>query len=189
MTISVVPVKYTPYTTEVTTYETGITDWKDIELAYRNRELRNKVVCRIDVLQKLSVYFMPETINEFRAVFLYVMKGLCRDPEMFSTFVKEMLNRDERFRRTIHDIYNGCPEEISFGEHLINAFANVIMNAEAMYRSFFRGKSQVVICTSDGYLYFSTVDDAGEKLVLPEKVDCEVLSYAKNWRGDIYFIE
>lgn len=183
-----VPVKYTKRLVDVIVYDTGISDWQDIEECYRGAILRDKVVCRIDATYVLYSYFKKETIEKYRPVFMYIIKGLSTDAEKFSACIKDLMNEDETFRSRIRDIYNSCPEDCSFGWHIINTLANAVLSVEAAYRSFFRGKPEVVVCLSDGYLYFS-VEDSDRITTLPCEVNCEVISHAKNWRGTIQFHE
>lgn len=183
-----VPIKYTKCTTTVTNYDTGLTDWENLDEFYRDRILRDKVVCRLDAALFLTKYFEEETVRTYRPVLMMMAKGLVTDPVKFSNCVKDFMQCDKKFRSAIHDIFNSCPEEQSFGGYIIDVLADVFKNAESTYRGFFRGKPEVVICISNGYLYFS-VEDINKKPLLPDKIDCEVLSYAKNWRGDFQFIE
>jgi hypothetical protein len=183
-----VSIKYTKCTTTVTTYDTGIKDWDNLESYYRNNSIRNKVVCRADVMQLLECYFEMETIKKYRYVLMLIMKGQVKDPKQFSGCIKDFMSMDKKFRSAIQDIYNSCPEEQSFGYHIMQVLADVLINAESSYRGFFRGKPEVVICVSDGYLYFS-VEDSNSKPLLPNRIDCEVLSYAKNWNGEFQYIE
>lgn len=174
--------KYTKNTLTVVTYDTGITDWEGILDAYRNQPLRNKVVCRLDACQFLSMYFTPEFVKKYRPVIMMIMKAQVTDATQFSNVIKDMMQQDSRFKEKLHDIYYSCPEEVSFGSHIIQTLANVLRSTEERYRSFFRHRPEVVICISDGYLYFS-VDDDTYLPELPDKVDCEVISYAKSWNG------
>lgn len=183
-----VPVKYTKSTTTVTTYDTGLTDWKDLDDCYKDMILRDKVVCKMDVSLLLTKYFEEDTVRKYRPVLMLMAKGLITDPVRFSNCVKDFIQCDKKFRSSIHDIYHSCPEEQSFGSHIIDVLADVFKNAESTYRGFFRGKPEVVICISDGYLYFS-VEDINKEPMLIERLDCEVLSYAKNWRGNFQFLE
>lgn len=183
-----VPVKYTKCSTSVITYDTGLTDWDNIDALYRGAILRDKVVCKMDLAMLLSKYFSADTIKVYRPVLLMLAKGLVTDPIKFSNCIQDLIGKDEVFRNVIRDIFNSCPEDKSFGWHIIDVLADVFKNAESTYRSFFRGKPEVVICISDGYLYFS-VEDALREPMLIDRLDCEVLSYAKNWRGDFQFIE
>lgn len=183
-----VPVKYTKCTTTVVTYDTGLTDWDGLDDIYKGSILRDKVVCKMDISMLLSRYFKEETIRKYRPVLLMIAKGLITDPVKFSNCIKEFIDIDEVFHDAIHDIFNSCPEEQSFGSYIIDVLADVFKNAESTYRSFFRGKPEVVICISDGYLYFS-VEDVVREPMLIHKLDCEVLSYAKNWRGNFQYFE
>lgn len=183
-----VPVKYTKCTTTVTTYDTGLTDWDGIDSFYRGQSLRDKVVCRLDTALLLTRYFEEETVRTYRPVLMLIVKGLVTDPDRFSKCIKEFMELDSRFRSAVQTIYNSCPEEQSFGNYIIEVLADIFKNAESTYRSFFRGKPEVVICVSDGYLYFS-VEDSLRVPTLPDNIDYEVLSYAKNWRGDFQFLE
>lgn len=178
--------KYTKETVEVITYDTGITDWVGIDSLYRNGSFRDKVIGRIDATYYLNTYFSPDIIAKYRHVFMKMAKGSITDPELFSGAIMRLLNEDPVFVESIHEIFYSCPHDVIFGYYLIQTIANVFISTEAMYRSFFRGRPEVVICVSDGYLYFSWADDKTGPL-LPDKIKCEVLSYAKNWDGSFRY--
>ena len=178
-----VSVKYLKEVTDVITYDTGLTDWVNIDKLYRNKSLRNKVVVRFDVTEFLSKYFELKTIREYRPVFMMIANGLVTDAEKFSAVLTQLVNTDAVFKKEIVNLFHSCPEESSLGAHIIDSIANVFKSVELNYRSFFRGKPEVVICVSDGWLYFS-VEDTEYAPELPNDVKCEVLSYAKNWRGN-----
>ncbi len=183
MTTDLQSIKYTKVITSVTHYDTGLCDWSDIEMAYRNQSLRGKVVCRFDAAYFLNAYFSDEIILKYRPALLMLAKALVMDSEQFSDVIKDLLKMDKVFANKIHDIFHSCPEERSFGWHIIQTLADVFINVESRYRTFFRNRSEVVICVSDGYLYYS-FDDIGIGPLLPDRVDCEVLSNVKNWNGN-----
>lgn len=176
------PVKYTKYSVTITTYDTGIADWDNVELCYRGESLREKVVCRLDACKFLDKYFLPSTIEKYRPVLMMIMKGIVSDPNTLSKCIYDLIDIDEVFREQIVHMFHSCPEDTTFGVYIIKTLADTLINAEINYRNFFRGLPQTVICISDGYLYFS-VEDKNNEALLPDKVECEVLSYAKNWRG------
>lgn len=183
-----VSIKYLKDTTTVTTYDTGLTDWDNLDNLYRGKSLRNKVVVRFDVTKFLNKYFEIETIQEYRPVFMMIANGLVTDPNQFSAVLTQLVNTDKVFAKEVINLFHSCPEESSLGTHIIESIAGVFKSVELNYRSFFRGKPEVVICVSNGWLYFS-VEDTEYTPVLPNEVECEVLSYAKNWRGNFRLFE
>lgn len=179
-------VKYTHDTTKVTTYHTQIQDWDNIENMYRNQQFRDKVICRIDVSYYLERYLQRDTIKQYRPVIMMIAKGLLMDANKFSDIMMYLIDNDSKFVEEIVHLYHSCDEQSTFGHHIIQTFADVFREAENDYRSFFRHKPEVVICVSNGYLYFS-FEDTERGPLLPDKVDYEVLSYAKNWKGEVRY--
>lgn len=186
MTTELQSVKYTKTTTSVTYYDTGICDWADLDEVYRYQSLRGKVVCKMDATYFLNAYFSEETIEKYRPVLLMIAKALVLDPTQFSDVIKDLLKMDPVFALKIHDIFHSCPEDRSFGWHIIQTLADVFINVESRYRTFFRNRPEVVICVSNGFLYYS-FDDTGIGPLLPDKVNCEVLSNVKNWNGEFRY--
>ena len=186
MITELMPVKYTKEEAAVIRYDTGFTEWENLDSYYKGRTLRNKVVCKFDAMLLLTDFFTQDIIKEYRDVFIAVAKGTITDPEFFSKVIKATIKADPVFANKITDLYYSCPEDVSFGSYIIMSLANRLSNIEADYRSFFRGSPEVVICMSNGYLYYS-FEDSVEGPLLPDKVDCEVLSYAKNWTGNFRY--
>lgn len=179
-------VKYTKDTTRVITYDTGVTDWDDLDSFYRGRSLRNKVVCKADITMFLKELFSEEIISKYRPVLMMIAKGQITDPKQFSDVVKDLIKMDDVFRNKINFLFHGCPEDVSFGQYIIQNIAGIITDTETRYRTFFRGNPEVVICISNGWLYFS-VEDILRAPMLPDEISCEVLSYAKNWNGQFRY--
>lgn len=175
-------VKYTREQAKVITYDTGIQDWENLDQYYQGQSLRNKVVCKTDITVFLNELFSEETIKKYRPVLMMIAKGLLTDPQQFSAVIKDFIKMDEVFADKINYLFHGCPEDISFGSYIIENIAGILKDTESRYRTFFRGNPEVVICTSDGWLYFSFEDSLSGPF-LPDKIECEVLSYAKNWKG------
>lgn len=182
-----VPIKYTRQLTSVQEYDTGIKDWAGIRDAYEGISIRDKVVCRLDACLSWDRFFKRETIIKYRKALMLIAKGLVTDPKQLSEAILQLVKIDETFSKAINNIFHGCPEDVPFGYHIMQTLANVLISTEEDYRSFFRGKSEVVICISDGYLYFSFEDSEAGPLLIEKDVECEVLSYAKNWKGAIQY--
>lgn len=175
-------IKYTKSVASVTCYDTGIADWAGVYEAYKDQVLRGKVVCRMDAASFLNVYFSEETVRVYRPVLLMMAKGLVINAEQFSGAIKDFIKMDAVFAERINDLFHSCPEDVSFGTHIVQSLADVIVNVESKYRTFFRGRPEVVICVSDGWLYYS-FDDMMSGPLLPDKAEQEVLSHVKNWNG------
>lgn len=188
MVIDTQTIKYTKTDVRVVHYDTGISDWEGIADVYRGQSIRNKVICRFDAAKFLNMYFSEETIRVYRPVLLMLAKAQVTDPTKFSGAIKDFIKMDSVFADKIHYMYHSCPEDVSFGVHVIQCLANVFVNTESRYRTFFRNRPEVVICISDGWLYYS-FEDAKDGPLLPDKIECEVLSYAKNWNGNFRYRE
>lgn len=188
MEINSIVLKYTKIPVNVATYDTGLSDWNDIDDTYRGSTLREKVVCRIDVTNVLTQMFTPDTVNKYKPVIMMIAKGQVTDPNTLSKCIQDFIEMDALFRTRIVQLFHSCPDEDNFGWYVIQAIANLLLNVEAEYRSFFRGTSNVVICVSNGFLYFS-IEDVFNEPVLPHKVEWEVLSRVKNWNGKFNFAE
>lgn len=179
-------VKYTKTFVRVIYYDTGISDWEGIDNVYKGQLLRNKVVCKLDVSVFLKGYFSLDIIEKYRKELLLVAKAKVTDAELLSKVLLALLKEDTYFAEKINFLYHSCPVDISFGSYIIQKMADVFRDVEERYRTFFRGRPEVVICVSDGYLYFSFEDNSTGPL-LPDNLKCEVLSYAKNWSGNIRY--
>lgn len=179
-------VKYTKTDIQVITYDTGLSDWHGIENVYAGASLRDKVVARVDMTQFLTEFFSVETVTKYRPVLMMIAKAQIMDPNKLSAVILDLLRMDKVFANKIHYLFHSCPEDISFGVHIIQKLADTLLGVQARYRSFFTGRQEMIICNSDGWLYLS-FNDSKEGPLLPDNVKCEVLSYAKSWDGNIRY--
>lgn len=178
--------KYTKTPVRVIYYDTGITDWENLDDAYKEQFFRNKVICKADVSRFLNQFFLDTTVSKYRNELLTIAKAKVTDANILSHVMLQFIKEDSRFAERIHYLFHSCPNTTSFGSYLIQRLADVFRETEERYRTFFRGRPEVVICISDGYLYFS-FEDSEVGPLLPDDLDCEVLSYAKNWNGNIRY--
>ena len=174
--------KYVRGTVPVNEYETGWVDYPDIDSYYRNVTIRDKVIIKMDLAKFYEEYFEKETIAKYKPVIFMIAKGLVTDPTTLSNVIMDFINNDRVFKKQITTLYYSCPDDMSFGHHIMNTLAMIPTRVEEDLRSFFRGKPSVVICTSDGYLYFS-IEDTTRIPLLPYEIEYEVLSNVKSWRG------
>lgn len=172
--------KYTKVPVDVIVYDTGLMDWGNMNAIY-SMKVRDKIICKLDAMEYLNEYFSPETIKQYRDALWFIATGQCKDAQLLSELINEFINIDDKFASKIYDIFVSCPEDRVFGYYLMEVLAITIMNVEDMYRSFFRHKTEVVICLDKGYLYFS-ISDKSKSIELPDDIKCEVL-YVKNWQG------
>lgn len=178
--------KYTKASVEVYTFETGLSVWKDIEWYYRDESFRDKVICRIDTIPLLHDIFSREILEKYRTAIFFLASMQSHDPEQISGIIRQLADIDKLFASKITEYYYTCDMDVSFGEYIIQSIADAIRMQENRFRDFFRGKTESVICLSNGYLYIC-VPDGWDTIAMPEKVNCEVISNAKNWSGQITF--
>ena len=188
MMTETVTLKYTKSNVSVDNYDTGLSLWNGIDEVYRDSNLREKVVVKMDIMDTLCKYFEKDTIKEYREVLLAVAEGRVTDPELLSKVITSLVEDDEIFPEKLNILFQSCPEDSSFGSYIIYSLASTIKSVENFYRTYFRGRAEVVVCLSHGYLYFS-VPDENRDCLLPEEKECEVLSYAKSWKGTFKYEE
>lgn len=177
--------KYTKEVLNVYTLPTGLRVWDKIDSYYKDYQFRDKVICRIDVVKLLTDTFSKKTLEAYRnAIFNIASLGIS-DPEKLSNMIITLAKNDVVFASKLNEYYYTCDIDCSFGEYIITSLANKILYYEDFFRQSFRGMTQSVICLSAGYLYICLPDVSG-KHWMPCNAEVEVLSYAKNWRGETY---
>lgn len=187
MNVSTRKIAYTRDYTEVYEYENGLAIWKDIDYYY-DTEVREKVIMRIDVMPYLTDIFSIGTITKYRSLIWNLAAKRNLNVNQISAALIEMVKTDSTFEVKLNEFYYTCDMGVSFGDYILSSIADAILAVEDRYRSFFRGINQKVICSSFGYLYIAVPDDY-VKILLPEKVNYEVISYAKNGSCDVTFAE
>lgn len=178
-----VRLKYTDDYTNVTTYWTGLQMYENIEYLYQDRVLRNKVVCRIDLTYVLKEILSDDNIGVCGDALMSLAYGIQPDPNNASTVLMALAEDDPPFAEYLNSIFAVCPANRTFGGYIMQCLADRILDEVDMYRTFFRGRDEMVICQSGKYMYFS-VPDIGYTLTLPIYTDVEVISYAKVWSGN-----
>ena len=108
-------VKYTKVETLVTTYDSGIESWNDIYNIFKGSSIRNKVICRLDLLDMLEDTFNEETRIKYRNAIMYLAKGLCTDPVTLSGAFKEFVECDQTFANKITSMYYTLGPQESIG--------------------------------------------------------------------------
>lgn len=181
-------VKYLREETTVYVFDTRMESWVNIENMYRGVSIRDKVICRVDLTRYLTCMFKDKTLDEYRNAIMNIITYKMSDVATVSAVLTILAGKDEVFANQLKEILVLCNEEDSFGNCILSAISDVIFNQVIKYTTFFRGEEEVVICCSDGFLYFSTPDDK-HVLTLPCGAECEVISHAKNWSSIIEYKE
>lgn len=174
--------KYTKENIVVITAPTGVEVWDGIDYYY-NDKFRDKVICRVDAVRMMTDIFSKETLEKYRDVIFNIAASTFGAKEL-SAKLLALAQIDEVFAMKLNEYYYTCDIDCSFGEYIINSLADRIRCQETRFREFFRGMTPSVICLSLGYLYIC-VPDIDTPMPMPKEVHTEVISYAKNWKGDI----
>lgn len=173
--------KYTNIMTHVQVFDTGLEKWDNIEEIFKV-PVRNKVICRFDMVNLLSDYFTEESLVKYRDALYFIATGNIKDADLLSKFLKMFLDTDQKFHRGIEKIYHNCPLDKSFGEYIAIDFAMVMLKYQQELSEYLVGKSEFVILNSDGYLYISVPDVTGHKMTFPHADKFKEMYNGKNWR-------
>lgn len=176
--------KYSTTTTTVQTFDTGLQSWENIEQIY-SIPVRNRIICRFDMVNLLEKYFTKEHLENYRDVIYYIATGQMRDADILSQLLQAFLDEDTVFRKNISTIFNNCPLDSTFGEYIAIEFATVMLTYQQELTQSLVGRGEFVICNSDGYLYLSFPDVSGYTLNFPYSEYFKELYNGKNWRAKI----
>ena len=174
--------KYSNTMIAVQTFDTGLESWENLENIY-SVPVRNRIICRFDMVNLLREYFEERHIEKYREVLYFIATGNFKDAEMLSDLIQAFLKEDAVFRKSISKIFNNCPLDKSFGEYIAIEFATVMLTYQRELTDLLVGRGEFVICNSDGYLYLSFPDVSGHKLDFPYSEQFKELYNGKNWRS------
>ncbi len=172
--------KYANIMTTVHVYDTMLETWENIYDDFQ-ADVRDRVICRHDLIPHLNRFFSEEFISKNRQALLILAQGSIRDPETLSSFITTMLKEDKKFREGINVLWGDCPYDMSFGEYISIGLANELLSYVKKTRERWTGHKEFVICESDGYMYFSVPDDSSYEMRTFDRNDYEVIHYGKNW--------
>lgn len=181
MALEMRKLKYINTMIPVQTFRTGLESWEGIESLFSN-PVRNRVICRFDLVNLLDEFFSQETLQKYRDVLYYISTGNIDDGDMLESFLNVFLQEDMFFHEGITKIYHACPYDKTFGEYFAIALAEVMLKYQQELTANLVGSSEFIICNSDGYLYISVPDIAEYTPQFLHADKFKEMYNGKNWR-------
>lgn len=178
------PLKYTKRLVDVFTYDSGLESWCDVDELFSETFVRNRVICKFDLIKTFHDLFLPSTIENYRDIVMWLFNRTYDDEDMLSQTIKALMEGDRVFNNKVVNIFYSLRQDESLGNKLLSCLSDRVLEQDSFYRAYFRNKPETFMFISEGYLYFA-VADADYVVQLPDKCEVEVISYAKNWNGSI----
>lgn len=178
-------VKYLPYAKvdiEYTVTPTGVTHVNGLEEVFKGFKARDKVICRSDLLMGLQDVFELDMLTKYRTVIYSLIAGLITNTEQISGIITELYAKDTKFKYFVSNMFYMDVSEVPFGVQVLSTLKSKLDNVEYTWKEFFKSTRAKPFFTATGYLYYA-VDDIEFTLCVPTACECEVLSYAKNWKS------
>lgn len=170
-----------------TTYVTGLSEVSGLS-DYVGVNIRNRVVCRVDIIAGMTDCFEAENLEKFRNLVFGILSGkICDSAKVSQIFTTLYLN-DKTFRKLVGSVYY-------FGDLTSQSYYMAIMKELlASYRAkegkldrHFANYSLKLLFYANGYAYIAVKDLEGSVCML-EGFKEEVISRAKVWESDFKFI-
>lgn len=180
MTYENVTLKYSSVMTTVITSSTGLTVYDNIEDIYHDTNIRNRVICRVDCVKLLTHFFTKETIEEHRDTIFNLACKVTEDAEVVSSVVTYLFENDNNFKEFLRELKVSDARDMSFGDKIITTLADSLKQISETIYSYFLSSNPFVLAFSNGYVYLSFKDEEGA-IRVPNHIELEVVSYAKNW--------
>ena len=179
-------IKYIPYlkiNLEVTETPYGFNKINNFDNAFRGFKARDKVLCKSDLLASLIDVFEETTIKNYRGIISAIILGDVKDACTLSKMLIALYTDDSKFKEYINALFYLEKEETPFGTQIIRSLVQKVRDVESKWKMHFKKYGYKVFMSANGYLYYA-VDDINRPISIPEQCDCEVLTYAKNWKGN-----
>lgn len=171
----------------VTTYRTatGHLVWEDVDRVYRQYEVREKVILRVDITDHLTEGIISKNADlELKRNYLSVMFGLIYTPDIMSEVLKDIYLHDEQFKLFIGNIcYFELPKmpHVSLYDYLVasNNLRKKRIEDDIVGRSIMGVNKSFL--DSLWYFYFAINDRVDSVCEIPNDFKVEAISYAKKW--------
>ena len=180
--IDIIKLLYINQNVEAILTPTGLWEVPDIKL-YHGTNVRNRVICRYDIISGMTDCFSKESIKDYRLILWKMLAGDIK-LEQLSKALKVLYKEDETFNLWLTNLYEfnddvaTKPFRAVIEQELIKVFQKNLSTLEAQcIRNAYR-----TIQTSEGYYYFS-VPDCESPIKVPDDFELEVVSSAKVWDG------
>lgn len=186
--MSVTELPYLHMQTTMTTTPTGLIEIKGIQ-HYQNACIRNRVICRLDILVGLNKYFSDDTLSKYREIVYSIISGNQHDKEKIAQIFKALYLDDEVFRRMLGEIvyFSNDLETVSLYLAVMRRLLKEYNQQKTkIYKAFENVKTKVLF-ESNGFVYIAPKDEFGAKAI-PEGYKEEVVSSARVWQGDFTYI-
>lgn len=177
-----------PYSkVQASTYRTSTGElvYEDIDTVYRKYDVREKVIIRVDIMDKLTEGILSKNADIIlKKNYLSVLFGLIDNVDMISEILKDIYIRDEQFKLFLGNIcYFELPKvsNVSLFQYLVadNKVRRIRIQEDFGNRSSL--SSTGVFITSLWYLYVGINDKTDAVCIIPEDFKVEAVSYAKKW--------
>ena len=176
-----------PYLQGVSEYRTSPYGYPEVLSAgaYDGVNIRNCLICRIDILSKLTDILTKEIMDKQRDVFYNFMSGNLSATGAVSQVIETYYVYDPHFHKFISELYyfNGDLQVKSLYQVVIETLRKKYLQNAQVLKDWCSQYSIKVLFESRGYLYVRYKDDAS--IVVPAGYKTEVVSRAKVWNGDM----
>lgn len=157
----------------------------NIDKVYRQYEVREKVIIRVDITKQLTAGILSDKADGIlRKNYLMSVFGLVSNPDTLSEVFKELYIKDEQFKLFIGEIcYFEMPSRkyTSLFRYLVDYNIKRREEVERDFGDRSSISSTGVFLRSLWHLYVGVNDKEDSVCVIPEEFKTEGISYAKKW--------
>lgn len=178
--------KYLPYlkvNVDVQETKFGFKEIPGLDSLFNGFQARDKVLCKSDMLLSMSDLFTETTLSKYREIIYAVVTGRVQEATQLSSLLTALYVDDEKFKEYVATMYYLDESTVPFGIQIIQSLVSKVNDTEYKWKEHFKKTGSKVFVVANCCMYYA-VDDVNTTVLLPANCKCEVLSNAKNWKGN-----
>lgn len=177
---------YVKETIDIGSSKFGLPISENVDLYYKDKVIRNRVILKLDIISSLTEYFDESTLSNYRNLIFQMVSGGITNPDLVVKTVNTLYQADATFKFYLGNTFyfnQDTKEKPLYGVIVKGLIQEYVRQRKAIEDNAI-GFDYKLIVESNGYYYISG-RDLDQEIILPEGFKEEVLSNARTWSGKI----
>lgn len=177
---------YVKETIEIGSSKFGLPISENVDVYYKDKVIRNRVILKLDIVSSLTEYFDEATLSNYRNLVFQMVAGGITNPNLAVKTVNTLYQADTTFKFYLGNTFyfnQDTKEKPLYGVIVKGLIQEYFRQRKAIEDNAI-GFDYKLLIESNGYYYISG-RDLNQEIIIPEGFKEEVLSNARTWSGKI----